>query len=132
MTSIDAVAVQAKAVPRLRLGGPAIWPLHPILFAAASVLVLYASNLRETTFAGVAMTLVAMLVAGLALLVLFALAFRTLGPRAAILASIVLVAMVYHQDLYARLDRLLIGVLPDGAAIPVTLAVAGFLMLVSR
>jgi hypothetical protein len=131
MTSIDAVAVQAKPVTRLRLRGPAVWPLHPILFAAASVLVLYASNLRETTFAGVAMTLAAMLVVGFALLLLFALAFRTLGPRAAILASIVLVAMVYHQDLYARFDRLLIDVLPNGAATPVTLAVAGFLMLVT-
>jgi hypothetical protein len=131
MTLIEAVAAPAKPVSVGRLRGPAVWPLHPILFAAAPVLALYTSNLRETTFSGVAATLAGMLVAAAALLALIAVVLRKLGPRAALLASIVLIAMVYHEDLYARLDRLLIGALPGGASMPFALAVAGFLILVT-
>ena len=67
----------------------ASWPLHPFLFGAAAVSSLYAANLRETTLGDVGAALGGVLVVALVLLLGLG-APRRLGPRAAILASVVL------------------------------------------
>ena len=98
-------------------------PLHPFLFAAASVFALYASNLRELSFADIAPTLAVTLGLALALLVLFALLFRSLTGKAAILASLVLVTALSYGDLVATASRLGLGSLSHTSAMPGTLVV---------
>jgi hypothetical protein len=111
------------------LSNPAVWPLHPILFAAASVLEFYTTNLGGMHFAQAVPVLFSMVVAAVVLLLLFSAAFREMGPRAAILASLFLIGLIYGPDLFARLDRLLLGALPANGALPFTLAVVAFLAL---
>jgi len=112
---------------------PAVWPLHPFLFSAASVLALYASNLRETSFGDVAPALITVVGSAALLFVTIGLLLRDFGQRAAILASIVLVGVLYHAGLFARLNALLGGIVPTTAAVPLTLIVVGLLaVLVMR
>ena len=82
--------VSTLARTEMRSSG-ASWPLHPFLFGAAAVFSLYAANLRETTVGDVGAALGGVLVLALILLLGFGAALRRLGPRAAILASIVLI-----------------------------------------
>jgi hypothetical protein len=112
-----------------RSSGVARWALHPVLFAAASALVLYASNLRETHFSDIAPTLAVAVVCALALLVVFAAATRSFGPRAAILASLPLLGALYHIALFQRVDRLFGGALPNDLAAPLTIAIVAALMV---
>lgn len=93
------------------------------------MLTLYASNLRETSFVDVAPTLLTVIGTALLLLLAFGAMSRNIGPRPAILASIVLLGVLYHVDLFARLDRLLAGALPASAALPLTLGLGAILML---
>ena len=111
-----------------RSTGAARWPLHPVLFAAASALVLYASNLRETHFVDIAPTLAMAVASALALLLIFTAATRSFGPRAAILASLLLLGALYHVALFEWLDRLFGGALPNEAATPLTIAIVAGLM----
>ena len=111
-----------------RSTGIARSPLHPVLFAAASALALYASNLRETHFADIAPTLAMAVACALALLLVFAALTRSLGPRAAILASLLLLGALYQVALFERLDRLFGGVLPNDLAAPLTIAIVAALM----
>src|SRR5688572_3129007 len=67
----------------------ASWPLHPFLFGAASVVSLYAANLRETTLGDVRAAVGGVLALALILFLGFGAALRCFGPRAAILASVV-------------------------------------------
>jgi hypothetical protein len=80
--------------------GLAGYPLHPFLFAAGSVLSLYVTNLSETAFADVAAPLAGALAFALALFLGFGTVLRGFGPRAAILASIVLVIALHHENLF--------------------------------
>ncbi|WP_072394019.1 sulfatase-like hydrolase/transferase [Hyphomicrobium sp. CS1GBMeth3] len=117
------------ATPTTSHWGPAVWPLHPFLFSAASVLALYTSNLRETSFRDVAPTLITVVGSAALLFVTIGLLLRDFGQRAAVLASIVLVGVLYHTDLFARLNALLGGIVPTTAAVPLMLIVVGLLAI---
>ena len=106
--------------------GPAMWPLHPFLFAAASVLALYATteNLSEMRMGDMLPVLAAAL-AGAAIVV-FAVAalVRSVGPRAAVPAGVIIVGCVHFADLaslFRPLNRTLGAIIPAGAALPLML-----------
>jgi len=100
----------------------ASWPLHPFLFGAASVASLYAANLRETSFADVGAAIGAVLAVALILFLGFGLALRRFGPRAAILASVVLVGGLHYADLSLWLNRYIEATHPEEVALPWALA----------
>ena len=118
------------SVPTLRRG-PATWPLHPFLFAAASVVALYASNLREMSFAAAVPVVAAAVGVAAALFLSVGALMRDFGPRPAVFTSVVLVAALYHEALFGRLNWLLGGAFPAGAALPLTLLIAGAIAVVT-
>src|SRR6185295_13607966 len=69
-------------------------PLHPFLFAAFSVFAPYAANLRETSFADVATSLVVVTATAALLFVVLGRMVGRYGPRAALLASILLAGTI--------------------------------------
>jgi hypothetical protein len=102
-------------------------PLHPFLFAAASVFRLYASNLRELYFSDVAAALAAALGVAFVLFLAFGSILRTLGAKASILASAALVAGLFYIEIVDAANRHLgIGLSPV-AALPVILAILAFI-----
>jgi hypothetical protein len=108
-------------------------PLHPFLLAAASVLSLYALNLRETFFADVAPALVAVLGAALILYLAIGAALRDLGARAAILTSVILFPSLNYAYLFQTPNRWLDGGYPMVAALPIALLIlAAAVVLVVR
>lgn len=106
-------------------------PLHPFLFASASVFALYASNLRELSFPDVAAALAGGLGAALVLFLVFGAVFRRFGTRAALLASIVIVMSLYYAELVVTANRLLGAGLSFASAWPVMAAIAGVLVAVA-
>lgn len=110
--------------------GVADWPLHPFLFGAYSVLSLYASNLREIGFSSVVVPLGVVTTAALGLFAAFGLALRRFGPRSAIMASIVMVGILFYADLAAWFGRLSGGALPAAARLPIVAAAALLLLVV--
>lgn len=119
--------------PSARGGSPILTrlrelPLHPFLFAAASVFALYASNLREVNLSDMATALAGGLGAALVLFLVFGAVFRRFGTRAAILASIVLVAALYYVELVSLANRLAGAGTAYATAWPAVLAVAGALL----
>lgn len=101
------------------------YPLHPFLFAIASVLALLASDLNEAAFPDALPALAgAVLFAG-ALYLLAALARRRFDAGAAIIASIWVVGCLYYGDLFATLNRWLDGGYSMVATLPVALAAMG-------
>jgi hypothetical protein len=105
--------------------------LHPFLFAAASVFVLWASNLGQLSSSDVTGALAGSLGAALVLFLAFGAAFRSLGAKAAILASIIIVASLFYQPLVSA--SRFGGDVSSAAALPIVLAIVGFLIvLVAR
>src|SRR5437762_9016768 len=102
---------------------PAYYPLHPFLFAAASIVALYARNVRETSFLDIVWALVAVLSVAAVLFVAFGAVLRNLSPRPAILTSICLIVGLWYERLVSALPEYL-GGLPGGAAPPIILAAA--------
>ena len=100
----------------------ASWPLHPFLFGAASVVSLYAANLRETTLGDVGAAVGGVLALALILFLGFGAALRCFGPRAAILASVVLVGGLHYADLTLWLNRYIGAAHPEEIALPWALA----------
>ena len=103
-----------------------MWPLHPFLFAAGSVLALYATteNLGEMRMGDMLPVLAAAL-AGTAI-VFFALAalMRDVGPRAAVPPGVIIVGCVHFSAfavLFRRLNRALGAILPTEGALPLML-----------
>ena len=92
---------------RPREGGPAVlFPFHPFLFAAASVLALYASNVKEAALLDVAPVLGAVL--GFTLLVFLAmgLVLRGFGSRTALLAMIIVIGCLFSVRIVSWLGTL--------------------------
>lgn len=108
-------------------------PLHPFLFVAVSVFSLYASNLREVSFSDATAALAAGLGAALVLFLVFGAALRSFGTRAAVLASITIVASLFYVKLIAS-ARGIVGVdLSLAAALPIMLAaMVGLVLVVAR
>jgi hypothetical protein len=117
----DANVLPAR--PSTGLGTAGALPLHPLLFAAASVFRLYASNLRELYFSDVATALAAALGAALVLFLAFGAALRNFGAKAAIIASATLVAGLFYIEIVDTANRYVgIGLSP-AAALPIMLAI---------
>lgn len=111
------------------IGGPAVYPLHPFLLAAASIFVPFADNLRELTPTDVAFPLATVLVIALGLYLVSAALLRTFGPPAALFASIPLIAGIHYVDIVDLLSRWTGGAIHFGNALPLVLGVAAILML---
>lgn len=94
------------------------WPLHPFLFAAAPVLSLYASNLRETNLGDMTSAMAAALCLALVLFLGFGVALRRFGARAAVLASVVVLVALHYTDLAVRLGGLAGVAWPEEVALP--------------
>ena len=116
VSAADRSGLRAFVKP-LALGSPAVWPLHPFLFAAATILAPYAGNLREVVFDDVATPLVVVLLVALALYLAAAALLRTFGPPAAILATIPLIAGLHYVDLADRVSGWSGGTLQSSAPI---------------
>ncbi len=104
--------------------------LHPFLFAAASVLRLFATNLNELYLSDAALSLAAALGAAL----VFYLAFRALvgsrNGKAAILASATLLAGVFYGEIVDAANKYLGLGLSEIGALPVVLAILAVLSFV--
>jgi len=105
------------------LWGVSTLPLHPFLFAAASVFRLYASNLHELYFSDVGPALAVALAAALVLFLAFGAVLKHLGAKAAILASAALVAGLFYSEIVDAANRYLGLGLSPVAALPIILAV---------
>jgi hypothetical protein len=132
--AVGAIAVPARKSRRTgaglaSLGGPAVYPLHPFLLAAASIFVPYADNLRELVFSDVAIPLVTVLIVALGLYLASATLLRTFGPPAAVFASIPLIAGIHYMDIVDLLSRWTGGAIHSANALPLILGVAAILML---
>jgi hypothetical protein len=106
---------------------PVLWKvgvlgLHPFLFAGASVLRLYAANLRALYFSDVAGALAAAVAAALLLFLAFGAAFRNFGARTAILASAAVVAGLFYVEIIEAVEQYAGMGLSPVAALPVMLA----------
>jgi hypothetical protein len=106
-------------------------PLHPFLLAAASVLSLYAANLRETFFSDVVPTLAVVLGVAVVLHLAIGAALRSLGAKTAIVTTIILVLSLNYAELFQTLNRWLEGGYPMVAALPVALLImaAGIILV---
>jgi hypothetical protein len=96
--------------------------LHPFLFAAASVFRPYASNVGEVYFPDTLAALAAALAAALVLFLAAGLAFRSWGPKAAILASAAVVAGLFYAEIVDAASKYAGVGLSTVAALPVVLA----------
>lgn len=130
-TSGDPAAAGENAASHRRagVGRIGVLALHPFLFAAAAVLRLYASNLRETYMSDIIGALVGSVVAALILFVLFGAIFRTFGAKAAVLASATLVTGLFYVGIVDGVNRYLGLALTPVSALPIVLAVLAALTL---
>ncbi|WP_159715994.1 sulfatase-like hydrolase/transferase [Geminicoccus flavidas] len=98
------------------------WPIHPFLFAAASVLGLYALNVKEAALVEILPALG--LALGFALLVVLVLSLlsRSFGARTAILSSIVLIGCLFTIRFAFWGDQAMGGV-------PMVPVMAGFVLI---
>jgi hypothetical protein len=111
--------------------GARIWPLHPFLFAAASVLGQMAGNLNQIAPADVLGSLAGALVFAAAVYLGVAALRRRRDAAAAVIASVWVVACLYYAPLFGRFNIPLGGVVPSGdtlvRVLPVALAAAALL-----
>lgn len=108
-------------------------PLHPFLFAAASVLALLARNLNQTTLIELLPALVAATLFALAAYLVTVALRRRWDAASAVIASIWVVGCLYYQDLFNRLNWWLDGGFPMVRSLPVVLVVLVLLsLLVAR
>lgn len=112
--------------PPARRGQPVwdgSWPLHPFLFAAASVMAMMARNLDHTTFAGIFPALGGALLFALAVYLAVALIRRRFDRLSAIIASIWVAGCLFYLSLFGRLNQLLDGGYPMVRSLPVALLI---------
>ena len=118
-----AIKSEAHITPAvLRIG---VLPLHPFLFAGASVLRLYAENpqnLKVLYLSDVLAAFAAALIAALLLFLAFGAGLRNLRAKAAFLASAAVVAGLFYMDIVDALNRYTGASLSPVAALPIMLA----------
>jgi hypothetical protein len=96
------------------------YPLHPFLFAAASVLLLLSSNLSQATFAHVSPTMASVLAFALMAYLVSAALLRRFDVRAAVMASVWVIGALFYAGLFTELNRLLGGDYPLVRSLVVT------------
>lgn len=113
--------------------GTRVYPLHPFLLAAASVLALYASNVKEASFHDILPALLSVLGFTALVFLVLAMIFRHAGARTALLASIVVIGSLFYDRLFFWVDRTVGGGVAYGGFLALFLAVLALLfVLVAR
>jgi hypothetical protein len=90
------------------------FPFHPFLLAAASVLALFANNMKEAALVDILPSLGAVLGFALVVVLVLGALFRGFGPRTALLASIVVIGSLFYARLHFWTNQSLGGGLPYG------------------
>lgn len=92
---------------RSRIAWDGSWPLHPFVFAAASVMTMMAGNLKHTSFGDVLPSLAGGLLFALAVYLAAALVRRRFDRLSAVIASVWVVGCLYYAGLFGPLEGLL-------------------------
>ena len=121
----------SRAKRRQRAWTDGSWPLHPFLFALASVLALMANSLNQMTFFHVAPALASVLVFAVLVYVIPAASRRRLDARTAVIASVWIVGCLFYVDLFGALNDLLGGGYSLLASLPVALVALALVTLVA-
>ncbi|MCR4264708.1 LTA synthase family protein [Nitratireductor sp. ZSWI3] len=106
--------------PRRRWDGS--WPLHPFLFAAASVMAMMARNLDYTTFIDVLPALAGTFLFTLAIYLATALMRRRFDRLTAVITSIWVVGCLFYAGLFERANGLVDGGFSMVRSLPFALA----------
>lgn len=101
---------------------PVTWPLHPFLFAAASVLALMSRNLFQTSFADVAPALAGTLIFALLVYLAVAALRRRRDAATAVIASVWVVGALYYAGLLEGLNAAFGGAGTVVMSLPVVVA----------
>jgi hypothetical protein len=110
-----------------------VYSLHPFMLAAASVLGLFATNVKEAALADIVPALASVLGFALLLFLVLGLLFRGLGARTALLTSIVLVGCLFYARLWFWLNHKTGGTVPFGLfVLSFILGLALLFVLVAR
>jgi hypothetical protein len=114
-------------------GGAArrIWPLHPFLFAAASVLDLMASNLGQTSFPDVAPALAGTFAFALAIYLGVGALRGRLDAATAVIASIWVAGCLFYNELFGGLNFLVDGGYPQVRSLAFTLPLLALLTVLA-
>ncbi|WP_191060951.1 sulfatase-like hydrolase/transferase [Geminicoccus harenae] len=100
------------------------WPLHPFLLALASVLGLYALNVKEAALVEILPALGMALGFAILVVLVLGLLFRSFGARTAILSSIVLIGCLFTIRLAFWVNQVTGG-------IPMVPFMAGFVLILA-
>ncbi|XSC43509.1 hypothetical protein ACF1BQ_037105 [Bradyrhizobium sp. RDT10] len=119
---VQTSAMQSKARINPVVWGVGALALHPFLFASASIARPYASNLPGVYFTDGLAALGAALAAALLLLLAFGVVFRSLGAKAAVLASATLVAGLFYGEIVDAVNHYAGAGLSPVSALPIMLA----------
>lgn len=130
-TATDAGKNEPREQRSTGAGNLATLAAHPFLFAGASVVSLYASNLREVTFGDVTTALAAVLAAALVLFLVFGAILRTLGARPAILTSATLLAGLHFRYVLNLVNNLSGENLPPVGVIAIMLIGLSLLLIMA-
>ena len=128
-----AVAVTRRRTPAESDATARVYPFHPFLLAAASVLALYANNVKEASLLEILPALGSVL--GFALLVFLTVGLlcRNFSARAAMLTSIVLFGCLFYARLFFWVDLQVAGdVRADLFVFVLVLVLAVAFVLVAR
>ncbi len=97
-------AAAARRSPAESDAAARVYPFHPFLLAAASVLALYANNVKQASLLEILPALAAVLSFALLVLLMMALLCRRFSARAAVLASIVVIGCLFYARLFLWAD----------------------------
>jgi hypothetical protein len=131
-------APQSQREARDRPGSAGRWvdwdgsyPLHPFLFAAASVMAIMARNLDHTSFADIVPALAGVLLFALAIYLAVALARRRFDRLSAVIASIWIVGCLFYAGLFGRVNAMVDGGFPMVRSLPFALAALAFVTVLA-
>jgi hypothetical protein len=95
------------------------YPLHPFLFALASVLALMANSLNQASFTDAAPALIGSLVFAAVIVLAVAALRRRFDARTAVIASIWVVGCLFYAGLFNNLNTLIDGGFPMVRPLPI-------------
>ena len=103
-STAPASAIAATRTPAKSNASERVYPFHPFLLAAASVLAVYANNVNQASLLDSLPALGAVLGFALFVLLMMGLLCRTFSARAAVLASIVVLGCLFYARLFFWVD----------------------------
>ncbi len=117
--------------PRPRRMWDGSYPLHPFLFAAASVLIMMARNLDHTSLADVMPSLAGVLLFALLAYLLASAIRRRFDRLSAVIASIWVLGSLFYTGMFGRINDMLDGGYSMVASLPVALALMALLTVLA-